>query len=107
MTTCWTPLHAESYPGGVGLLVRIEPDGQRPVVVVHGLACDQALNSKCSLKEGDRRAAPPGIMYTVDVLELTRVWSSFLSFEASILHWLAFLSLRSIVLRMLLMLSDC
>ncbi|GAX79116.1 hypothetical protein CEUSTIGMA_g6556.t1 [Chlamydomonas eustigma] len=67
---CWytVPLNTAFFVDNI----RIEPDGQRPVVVIHGLACDQAYNPKCSLKNGDRKAASPGIIYTVDVLELTR-----------------------------------
>ena len=52
---------------------RIEPDGQRPVVVVHGLACDQSLHPKCSLTAEDKKNAPPGLMYAIDILDLTRV----------------------------------
>jgi hypothetical protein len=45
--------------------LRIEPDGQRPVVVIHGLACSKSLDPKCSLT--DHVASPPGIMVTLDI----------------------------------------
>ena len=50
------------------LLCRIEPDGQRPRVILHGRACRQPASDKCSYKTDDTtHSVTEGIMYTVDV----------------------------------------
>ncbi|KAG2489020.1 hypothetical protein HYH03_012458 [Edaphochlamys debaryana] len=62
---CW-----QSVPLSVAMLVdnvRIEPDGQRPRVVVHGRACRNTTNPKC-VHEG--QSASEGLMYAVDVAAL-------------------------------------
>ncbi|KAG1664895.1 hypothetical protein FOA52_006241 [Chlamydomonas sp. UWO 241] len=66
---CWysVPLETAMFVENI----RIEPDGQRPRVVVHGSACDKSVSDKCSLDATNRTSASvPGIMYMVDVQEL-------------------------------------
>mmetsp|Transcript_15969 Transcript_15969/g.34497 ORF Transcript_15969/g.34497 Transcript_15969/m.34497 type:complete len:890 (+) Transcript_15969:138-2807(+) len=65
---CWV-----SIPLFTALVVdniRIEPDGQRPRVVVHGKACRRSSNPNCSYLANDTRTSVQGIMYMVDVQQL-------------------------------------
>ncbi|GFR45937.1 hypothetical protein Agub_g7400, partial [Astrephomene gubernaculifera] len=68
---CW-----QSVPLSEALLVenvRIEPDGQRPTVLVHGRACRKSdASPKCSGGAEDTSFAPGGVLYAVDVADLMR-----------------------------------
>lgn len=68
MGKCWS-----SVPLDSALLVeniRIEPDGQRPRVLVHGRACRKSMDPKCDYDANDQRSAPEGIVYTVDIASI-------------------------------------
>lgn len=62
--------------------IRIEPDGQRPRVLVHGRACRNTTHPKCTLGPADASGATPsssaaasemnGIMYAVDIEALMK-----------------------------------
>ncbi|KAL6759447.1 hypothetical protein V8C86DRAFT_2572580 [Haematococcus lacustris] len=65
---CW-----QGVPLAEALLVdniRVEPDGQRPRVVVHGRRCRRAQHNLCGYTDEDSRSSPEGLMYLVDVQEL-------------------------------------
>eukprot|EP00798_Chlamydomonas_sp_ICE-L_P015566 gene15566-21663_t len=65
---CW-----QKVPLTTALLVdniRIEPDGQRPRVIVHGKACRQPASMKCSYMEDDVSSKQEGLMYMVDISDL-------------------------------------
>ncbi|KAG2441862.1 hypothetical protein HXX76_003470 [Chlamydomonas incerta] len=66
---CW-----QSVPLSVALLVdnvRIEPDGQRPRVILHGRSCRNTTNPKCSHTAAtDSSSGTEGVMYAVDVAAL-------------------------------------
>ncbi|KAI8465440.1 MAG: hypothetical protein J3K34DRAFT_525363 [Monoraphidium minutum] len=50
--------------------IRIEPDGQRPKVLIHGKACRKNSHPNCSYEADDTRAALEGIVYALDVKAL-------------------------------------
>lgn len=50
--------------------IRVEPDGQRPRVLVHGSACSKDRNPKCSYEASDAHPVLQGLIYVVDVAEL-------------------------------------
>eukprot|EP00197_Chlamydomonas_leiostraca_P003012 CAMPEP_0202867564 /NCGR_PEP_ID=MMETSP1391-20130828/9502_1 /ASSEMBLY_ACC=CAM_ASM_000867 /TAXON_ID=1034604 /ORGANISM="Chlamydomonas leiostraca, Strain SAG 11-49" /LENGTH=890 /DNA_ID=CAMNT_0049547617 /DNA_START=70 /DNA_END=2742 /DNA_ORIENTATION=- len=66
---CW-----QSVPLSEALMVdniRIEPDGQRPRVVVHGRRCRKGMSDKCFYGADDKRSGvAEGLMYLVDIQEL-------------------------------------
>ncbi len=52
---------------------RIEPDGQRPRVILHGRRCRKSLSPLCAYDaEAPRKGVLEGVMYLVDV----QVWHS-------------------------------
>lgn len=61
---CWS--HAPLEKALLVDNIRIEPDGQRPRVLVHGRACRQNLSPKCSYTETEKHSVE-GLMYLVDV----------------------------------------
>lgn len=51
--------------------IRIEPDGQRPMVLVHGRACTADMHPKCSIESNKTsRSTMPGMIYALDVAAL-------------------------------------
>lgn len=50
--------------------IRIEPDGQRPRVLVHGRECRKDMDPKCSREATEPTSALQGLVYVVDVEEL-------------------------------------
>eukprot|EP00878_Enallax_costatus_P010257 GHUV01010707.1.p1 GENE.GHUV01010707.1~~GHUV01010707.1.p1 ORF type:complete len:710 (+),score=160.81 GHUV01010707.1:152-2131(+) len=65
---CWrtVPLSVAMYVENI----RIEPDGQRPKVLLHGKACRKPANPKCSLEASDTSAGIKGMVYALDVSQL-------------------------------------
>lgn len=59
-----------SRPGYALHSRRIEPDGQRPKVLLHGKACRKTSNPKCSLEATDTSAGIKGMVYALDVSQL-------------------------------------
>jgi hypothetical protein len=51
---CWraVPLQTALYDENI----RIEPDGQRPKVLIHGKACRKTANPKCAYDTSDTRS---------------------------------------------------
>jgi hypothetical protein len=47
--------------------IRVEPDGQRPRVVVHGRRCRRDQHARCAYGADDPRPSPEGVMYLLDV----------------------------------------
>lgn len=67
---CW-----KSVPLSPALLVeniRIEPDGQRPKVVVHGRACTTDMHPECTLTAATKtsKRTTPGLLYALDISQL-------------------------------------
>ncbi|GBF87767.1 hypothetical protein Rsub_00478 [Raphidocelis subcapitata] len=50
--------------------IRIEPDGQRPKVLLHGRACRRSAHPNCSYAADDTRATLEGVVYALDVKAL-------------------------------------
>jgi hypothetical protein len=46
---------------------RIEPDGQRPKVLLHGKACRKSANPSCAYAADDTRSTLEGVIYALDV----------------------------------------
>eukprot|EP00955_Chlamydomonas_euryale_P081703 363618-Chlamydomonas_euryale.AAC.2 len=68
---CWqtVPLSVALYVSNIG----IEPDGQRPRVILTGVTCPQNVHELCSdapKGASGRSKVPSGVMYVVDV----KVW---------------------------------
>mmetsp|Transcript_3363 Transcript_3363/g.9396 ORF Transcript_3363/g.9396 Transcript_3363/m.9396 type:complete len:1023 (-) Transcript_3363:787-3855(-) len=68
---CWqtVPLSVALYVSNIG----IEPDGQRPRVILTGVTCPQNVHELCSdapKGASGRSKVPSGVMYVVDVKEL-------------------------------------
>uniref|UniRef100_A0A383W6M8 VPS10 domain-containing protein n=1 Tax=Tetradesmus obliquus TaxID=3088 RepID=A0A383W6M8_TETOB len=62
---CWrtVPLQTALYVENI----RIEPDGQRPKVLLHGKACRKTSDPKCSYEASDTRSGIQGIVYALDI----------------------------------------
>jgi hypothetical protein len=51
--------------------IRIEPDGQRPKVLVHGRACTLDAHPKCSIASNTTaRSTTPGLVFALDIAAL-------------------------------------
>lgn len=50
--------------------IRIESDGQRPKVLIHGKACRKSDHPKCSYDTGDSRPLLQGLVYALDISSL-------------------------------------